>query len=69
MHGSATENSFHYPNFLFSIGVFFYRLYERGNSVVGVEGVEKPVREFYQLYPDLNHSILDLPYGKLYKAR
>lgn len=43
-------------------------LYERGNTVVGLEGVEKPVREFFQLYPDLSHSVLDLTYGKLYKS-
>lgn len=44
------------------------RLYERGNTVVGVEGIEKPVREFFEKYPDLQHSVEDLPFGKVYKV-
>lgn len=44
-------------------------LYERGNTVVGVEGIEKPVREFFEKYPDLQHSVEDLPFGKVYKSQ
>lgn len=37
--------------------------------MVGVEGVEKPVREFFEVHSDLQHSVEDLPFGKLYKVR
>ncbi|KAG7160345.1 Thiopurine S-methyltransferase-like 1 [Homarus americanus] len=50
------------------LGDWVEMLYERGNTVVGLEGVEKPVREFYEMYPDLQHSVEDLPFGKLFKS-
>lgn len=43
-------------------------LYDRGNTVVGLEGVEKPVKQFFDLYPDLQHATEDLAFGKLYKS-
>ena len=44
------------------------RLYDRGNTVVGLEGVEKPVEEFFESRPDLKHTVEDLSFGKLYKV-
>lgn len=44
-------------------------LYDRGNTVVGLEGVEKPVREFFESHPDLQHTVEDLSFGKSYKSQ
>ncbi|MPC79199.1 Thiopurine S-methyltransferase [Portunus trituberculatus] len=43
-------------------------LYDRGNTVVGVEGAEKPVKEFFELHTDLRHTVEDVPFGKVYKV-
>uniref|UniRef100_A0A0P4W3F7 Thiopurine S-methyltransferase n=2 Tax=Scylla olivacea TaxID=85551 RepID=A0A0P4W3F7_SCYOL len=43
-------------------------LYDRGNTVVGVEGVERPVKEFFQSHTDLRHTVEDVPFGKVYKS-
>ncbi|KAG0709121.1 Thiopurine S-methyltransferase [Chionoecetes opilio] len=43
-------------------------LYERGNTVVGVEGVEMPVKEFFESHSDLKHTVEDVSFGKVYKV-
>lgn len=43
-------------------------LYDRGNTVVGIECSEKVVKNFFETYPDLKHTVHDLPYGKVYKS-
>lgn len=43
-------------------------LYDRGNTVVGLEWVEKPVKEFFDEHSDLQHSVEVLPFGKVYKS-
>ncbi|KAG0709120.1 Thiopurine S-methyltransferase [Chionoecetes opilio] len=43
-------------------------LYERGNTVVGVEGVEMPVKEFFESHSDLKHTVEDVSFGKVYKS-
>ncbi|XP_068228285.1 thiopurine S-methyltransferase-like isoform X3 [Palaemon carinicauda] len=43
-------------------------LYERGNEVVGIEGVEKLVSEFFEAHDDLTHTVEDCSFGKLYKT-
>lgn len=43
-------------------------LYERGNEVVGIEGVEKLVSEFFQNHDSLTYTVEDCSFGKLYKT-
>lgn len=43
--------------------------YDHGHSVVGLDGVEKPVRHFFEKHQDLEHSVEELEYGKLYKSK
>lgn len=43
-------------------------LYERGNTVVGIDGVEKLIKEFFAAHSDLSHTVEEQDFGKLYKT-
>ncbi|XP_042876924.1 thiopurine S-methyltransferase-like [Penaeus japonicus] len=42
--------------------------YDNGHSVVGIEGVEMPVKEFYE-ENGIPYTTEELPWGKLYKSK
>ncbi|XP_037798986.1 thiopurine S-methyltransferase-like isoform X1 [Penaeus monodon] len=43
--------------------------YDHGHTVVGLDGAEKPVQHFFEKYQDLQHTVEELEYGKLYKSK